>query len=241
MSPPLRLAVTRAEPGASASAAAIKARGAEAVLAPLFEIIPLPFSLEGAGDAQALVFTSANAVRALGAAGSLAKIPVLTVGDATAAAAKAAGFGTVTSASGTVEHVASLAVRALDPGGGPIWRLHGAHVAGDLDAALRSAGFDVKSAATYEARAVASLPRALAARLEPGSAGLDAVLFHSPRGAQAGAALLSEAAHTMTAVCISQAAAEKARAAPWRAALVAEAPNEQALLDAAFALTETRP
>lgn len=218
----LRVAITRAEPEAHATAARVRERGAEPVLAPLLRIAPLQFdtSLDGV---QALLFTSANGVRAFAEASPARDVRVLAVGDATAAAARAAGFADVLSAAGDVDALAALARAELSPGRGALVHISGRHVAGDLAGGL--AGFNVERRVAYEALAAEQLPEALA---QP----LDVVLFHSARAAQIFCALGAPDAARLTACCLSQAVAEAANAAAWRRLVVAPAPREAALLDA---------
>ncbi|NWG52209.1 MAG: uroporphyrinogen-III synthase, partial [Hydrogenophilaceae bacterium] len=89
-----RLLVTRAEPGASETARRIEALGGEAALAPMLSIRNIPADADTA-HAQAVLFTSANGVAAFAAASAARALPVLCVGEATAAAARAAGFARV--------------------------------------------------------------------------------------------------------------------------------------------------
>ena len=102
----LRALVTRPEEDAAPLAAALAERGIEVTVEPLLAIRPIadaPIDLAGV---QALLFTSANGARcfaALAAERGIAgwrELPVFTVGDASAAAARAAGFGRVESAGG---------------------------------------------------------------------------------------------------------------------------------------------
>jgi uroporphyrinogen-III synthase len=55
-----RILVTRSEPGASETATRLEAAGYEAVVEPLFSIVPIDATLP---DFDALAFTSANGVR----------------------------------------------------------------------------------------------------------------------------------------------------------------------------------
>lgn len=220
----MRVAVTRALPGGEATAKRLRARGAEALTAPLLHIEPRAFDTDLAG-AQAVLFTSANGVRAFAAATSERGRPALCVGDATAAAARAAGFASVASADGDVAALAALARARLDPGAGRLVHIAGAHVAGDVAAAL--AGFDVDRRVAYEAKMVATLPPAFR---QP----LDVVIFHSARAAEAFVAFGAPGASALRAACFSPAVARAASAAAWRALAVAPAPREDALLDVAL-------
>ena len=88
-----RLAVLRPEPGNSATAARIVAAGFDAVRLPLFAVEPLAWTAPDPGEYDALLLTSANAVRHAGTAlDRLRGVPVVAVGQATANAARAAGL-----------------------------------------------------------------------------------------------------------------------------------------------------
>src|SRR5262249_48258458 len=126
----LRVAITRAQPEAEKTAAHVRARGGEAVLAPLLSIEPRPFELSAAG-AQALLFTSSNGVHAFAAQATQRDIAAFAVGESTAAAARAAGFAEVRAAGGDVAALAQLVQAALDPRAGALIHISGAHVAGD--------------------------------------------------------------------------------------------------------------
>ena len=98
----MRVLVTRPEPAASATAAALAGHGHQALLAPLLATAPRLW-VAPATAPKALLVTSANAVRH-GGEGLLAyrSLPVFAVGPATAAALRAAGFGDVRDGGGDV-------------------------------------------------------------------------------------------------------------------------------------------
>src|SRR5436190_23939583 len=111
----LRALVTRPREDAAELAAALTARGIETVIEPLIEIY---FRTEPAPDlagAQAVLCTSANGVRALARLSGERALPLLAVGDATAARARAEGFADVASAGGDVGDLARLARARLQP------------------------------------------------------------------------------------------------------------------------------
>ncbi|MGI8842005.1 MAG: uroporphyrinogen-III synthase, partial [Caulobacteraceae bacterium] len=105
--------ITRAPPGAEATAERVRALGFAPVVAPLLAVRAVgegPIDLVGVG---ALAFTSANAVAAFAARSPEGVVPVFAVGEATAAAARAAGFSAVVSADGDVAALAAtIAARA---------------------------------------------------------------------------------------------------------------------------------
>lgn len=227
----LRVAVTRAEPEASATAARLRALGAEPVMAPLLSIQTMSFDTKLDG-VQALLFTSSNGVRAFAAATTAREAPVFAVGDATAEAARSAGFADVRSASGDVKALASLACATLSPNGGTLLHISGAHAAGDLVGELKRAGFAAERRVAYGAHAASTLPETLKQRV-------DVILFHSGRAAGAFVALGAPNSAAMTAACISVAAADIAAQAKWARLIVAPRPREQDLLEAALSGGDT--
>src|SRR5690606_3696589 len=106
VTPIRRVWVTRAEPGAARTADRLTALGFEPVVVPLLTLAPLPGALNAAPPPDAvavLALTSPNGVEAF--APLIPRFrdhPVFAVGDATAKAARAAGFADVRSASGDI-------------------------------------------------------------------------------------------------------------------------------------------
>jgi uroporphyrinogen-III synthase len=225
----LRIAITRALPEAEATAERLRAMGAFPVVAPLLTIEPHSFDAK-TGGVQALVFTSANGVRAFARA-SKARPPAYAVGDATASLARRAGFQRVKSADGDSAELTDLIKATLDPKAGQIVHISGAHVAGDIIGALADAGFKGERRVAYEAVAARELPTAYRSPL-------DIVVFHSARAADVFVKLGAPNAGDMKAVCMSAPVAEIASISPWKQVVVAPAPREDALLRAALASTD---
>lgn len=215
-----RVVITRTLPDAHATAAHVRARNAVPVIAPMLHILPCAFDTNIDG-AQALVFTSSNGVHAFPKGAARASITVFTVGDATAAAARTAGFLDVRSADGDVAALAALIGATLSPARGKLLHIAGEHVAGDLAAMLRGAGFEAERRTAYAARAADVPPDAL-------SQPFDVVLFHSARAA---ATFRRLAAAQGVAGCFSAKVAEAAGPG-WAQVIVAPRPREDALLDA---------
>lgn len=93
MSEGLPLLVTRADPGGTATVARARAVGFDARRTPLFAARPLAWEAPRSTGFDALLLTSAQAVRLAGPhLAALATLPVHAVGEATAAAARAAGL-----------------------------------------------------------------------------------------------------------------------------------------------------
>jgi uroporphyrinogen-III synthase len=109
----VRLLVTRPEPDGERTAALLRERGHEVLQQPLLRIEPATDAQLGPGPWAGMVFTSANAVRALMAHrrfGELIALPAYTVGQRTQAEAVAAGFVSAMSADGDVDALLALMV-----------------------------------------------------------------------------------------------------------------------------------
>jgi uroporphyrinogen-III synthase len=221
--------VTRPQPGAAETACRLVALGRTPVVAPVLDIVPLAADLPPARQVQAVLTTSANALTALGGHCGL---PLLAVGDATAARARASGFTVVHSAGGDARALAALTARICDPAGLPLLLAGQQGQGRELVRALREAGFAVVHRDVYAARPATSLP-------EPARAALcghavEAALFFSPATAQIFVSLASslppETFNPVESLAISPQAAAALVALPWRRIRVAAAPNQDELL-----------
>lgn len=229
----MRLLVTRPEPDASALARRLGAAGHEAIAAPLMTVRFMGDVPDLAG-VQALLFTSANGVRAFAhVAGRVPPLPAFAVGAATAKALGDAGFIDIRTADGDVVALAALVSDTLDPTAGALLHVAGTVTAGDLAGDLGAQGFEVRRAVLYEATAAEALPDAARAALESGSA--DGVLLFSPRTARlyaelVAAAGLGDAAVDVTAYCLSPAVADALQAALGAPVKVAAQPETESLI-----------
>ncbi len=222
--------VTRAEPGASATSARLAELGFAPLAAPLLRIRPRPARLPDPAGLQAVLATSANALPGLA---EYRRVPLYTVGDATAARARGLGFATVASAAGDVASLAALVGRACRAEAGPLLLAAGARQGGKLAAALRGQGFSVLRRVLYAAEPVSRLPEA--ARLALAEGRVEAALFFSAATAASFARLVAEtgleaALARVTALAIAEPAAAVLRRLPFRSVRVALRPNEEALL-----------
>jgi uroporphyrinogen-III synthase len=231
----MRALVTRPRDPAQGLAAQLAQRGIGAIIAPLFEIHFRDAVSLDLADAQAVLCTSANGVRALVRISPERRLPLFAVGEATAAQARAEGFSAVVAADGNVDDLARLAAARLRPQDGRLVHAAGSEVAGDLAAALRRRGFDIARETLYEARPAGALDPAALHALRAGS--VDFALFFSPRTAAifarlAAAAAVAECCGTIAALSISAAADASLGRLPWRERRVAARPTEAALLEA---------
>jgi uroporphyrinogen-III synthase len=233
----MKVLVTRAEGDAEKLAARLAERGHDSIIENLMTIRFQPEAARSIGPfldgVQAVLFTSANGVRAFADATARRDFRAFAVGDATAAATREAGFADVISAGGAVDDLAKLVISRLKPKDGAVFHAAASVTAGDLQALLEAAGFSVRRVALYEA--VESARLSDPTRTAIAEHQIDAALFFSPRNAATFVRLatgLEESCKHMVAVALSSAVAEKLAPLSWRRVAVASAPNESALLAA---------
>ena len=216
------LLVLRPEPGATATATAADALGFTAIVAPLFVMRPVAWS-RPATPARALLMTSANAARFGGAEmRALAGLPLYAVGEATAAAARDAGFTRIAVGADGVDAIVERAERdGID-------RL--LHLAGREYREPASGSVVIERRIVYAADAVTSLPDAARATLPDA-----VVLLHSPRAAALFATLVDPVGISIAAI---SAATREAAGTGWRAVAVADRPADASLLAAAAKLCD---
>jgi len=214
-----RVLVLRPEPGASATAERARKRGLEVVAIPLFEIEPVQWDVPDTHGFDAVLLTSANAVREGGQQlESLRGLPAYAVGEATADAAREAGFDIAATGDSGVERL----LGSIDAG------LKLLHLSGEQRHHPQHSRQKITPLVVYRARPID-------ARL-PGSG---VALVHSPRAGRRLAELVSERGGIAIAA-ISEAAAE-AVGSGWKAIEAAEHPNDDALLAVAERLCNNPP
>jgi uroporphyrinogen-III synthase len=230
----VRLLLTRPEPDAQRTAAALRAQGHDVVAAPLLRIAPVTDAQIGDGPWAAILITSANAAHAIAAHARvtpLRALPVFAVGPRSAEAVAAAGFADVTSADGNVTDLARLVAARMQPAA-PLLYLAGEDRSGDLAGDLRAHGFAVETIIVYRAVAATGL---LPVAAEALSSGIDGVLHFSRRSAEAyvnaarAAGMLANALKPVH-FCLSAQVAEPLAQAGTADIRVAERPSEAALL-----------
>lgn len=210
-----RVIVLRPEPGASATVERALQRGLDAVAAPLFEIEPVPWHAPEPDAFDALLLTSANALRLAGKPlDRLRALPVHAVGAATAEAACDVGFAVAsTGIAGVEELLASI---------NPEIRL--LHLAGEDRKIAAGARQPIISVTVY---------RATVLETADVSAAEGAVaLIHSPRAAARFAELVDGGQLPRQSISIAAISPEAARAVGdgWAVVASAEVPTDAALL-----------
>jgi len=206
-----RVLVLRPEPGASATVEKARRKGLDAIAIPLFEIEPVAWQAPDPGGFDALLLTSANAVRMGGdELMKLRGLPVHAVGEATAEAARGAGFDIAAVGDGGVDRL----LDSLDPD------LRLLHLCGEDRRDPLKAPQSIAPVTVY---------RAMAIDRPDMSGAIGAVaLVHSPRAARRLAELV-DGRGSIAIAAISPAAAEAAGSG-WQQVQSADAPNDEALL-----------
>jgi uroporphyrinogen-III synthase len=216
--------------------AALAALGWQALACPCQRIVLRP-PASGPGRAQALLLTSRNSVRALAGHAAWQALPAFCVGDATAAAARAAGWHQVVSAGGDARDLAQLVGQSLAPQTGSLVLATAQGAGAPLVALLRATGFVVRRRVLYAMQPSPNLPEAAVSVLKQGLAG--AVLFHAGGAARLfmaaiRAAGLAQSLRIVEACAISKIAAAPLRRAPgdtaWRLIQWPARPTEAEML-----------
>lgn len=219
------LLILRPEPGAAATAARAAQLGLAAVVAPLFKAGPVGWAPPDPAAFDAVMLTSANAVRHAGTAlASYLLLPTYAVGAGTAEAAKRAGF--TVAATGDADAAMLLERIAADGVRRPL------HLAGREHRAVRHPLVATTVAIVYAAEPVAQLS------LVPGAHHV--ALLHSPRAGALYRSLVAAAglAPAGLAIAAISPAALAAAGDGWARSAVALNPTDDALLAAAARLCD---
>jgi uroporphyrinogen-III synthase len=237
----MRLLLTRPLSDEDPLTQEVRELGHEPVLQPLLDFRLLDFSSALFSDADVLVFTSGNAIRALKARGLIsgaAHVPLFCAGPETARRALAAGFRTITGIAPTaVSLAAKIAARA--PANARIAHITGAHQAFDLTGRLSEKGFAAQAVYTYAMEARAAFEPEVAAGIADGQIG--GVILMSPRTAETFVALchghgLILRARYLRYLCLAESVACKLKPLAPAQVDVASEPGRKALLGLVAAL-----
>jgi uroporphyrinogen-III synthase len=233
--------VTRPHPDDEATAAALRAKGFEVMLAPMLRFEPVAFHDDEDARYGAVIVTSANALRGIAPhleGSRLLKLPLFAVGEHTASAAHRAGFDNVIPANGDAAGLrdsvlASVKAKELKKAS-PMLYLAGADLARDLAGELGERGFTVVTHTTYRMIPVSSLPREACEAFA--ASGIEAVLHYSRRSARAfleaaRAGGVEISALAIPQCCISATVASVVRDAGATQVMAAASSNENALFE----------
>ena len=225
------LLILRPQPGGDATAARARELGLVSLVAPLFTVRPLDWEPPDPAEVEAVLITSANAARHAGPAiGGFVDLPCYAVGPASASAAREAGFAQVRTGPGD-----GAALAELVAGEGVSRALH---LSGAEYVSLQHPRLELVERAVYASEAVPDLPSEAAEAIREEAL----VLLHSPRAA----ATFSAHAHaagldrSLIAIAAISPAALAAAGDGWKRAESAAAPRDEALLELAAKLCQTR-
>jgi len=232
----MRLLVTRPEPDATALKAQLIGLGHEVFVEPLMRVVFHALDELDLSDAQALIATSRNAVRAISRSPILdvaQAMPLYAVGPGTAATARALGFHNVRRGPGAASALVGFIAEDAQVNAGPLIHLAGEVKAVNVAGELRRLGFHVQEPVVYTVLPAERLSAPIVGRFEAGE--IDGVLLLSPQTARTYARLivahgLREAVERTVHFCLSATVAHALAAlAPVRVVAAAQ-PNLQALL-----------
>lgn len=220
------LLVLRPEPGAAATTARAIAAGWHAIAAPLFTIAAEDWDAPDPAGFDALMLTSAQAVRHAGDKLALYHhLPAYAVGEATGVQALEAGFADVRMGSADAALLVTMMVRD--------GIRHALHLAGREHRVLDAAPIPIERRIVYAANPVAELPGAARAAIQNHAV----ALIHSQRASAVFASLLEKAGIDPAGVRVA-AISGAAGAGPWRTIRIADHPDDSGLLAAAARLCE---
>ncbi|NYT41598.1 uroporphyrinogen-III synthase [Sphingomonas sp. R-74633] len=218
------IAVLRPEPGNRVTASAIEAAGREAIRLPLFTARPVAWTVLDPAAFDALLLTSANALRHGGPQlDALLHLPVYAVGHVTAEAARRIGF--------QVAHIgtggAAELVTAAEAAG-----VRRALLLGGRERMLGAGGVVAQAITVYASEALEIDP-AQAVRLRGA-----VVLVQSARAAKRLAELVAPDHRAITSVAAISARAAEAAGPGWRRIEVAADTRPDTLIELALQLAD---
>lgn len=229
--------ITRPLPDALRTVDALAAHGVPAMACPVMDVVTnTKPSLPAAEDIGALIFTSANGVRAWAARGGATGLSAYYVGPSSQEEGEAYGLTTLGVGASDSEALTALIITHRPRG--RLWHISGHHRAGNVADVLRAAGLHVETLALYEAKARSRFEPAVSdwfaarPRDEAFAAG-----FFSPRtvglfASVARAHSLDDAISVADAYCLSDAVAQRARALlPFKCIHTALQPDNTSFVD----------
>jgi len=230
---PNTVLLTRPLVSSEAMAAEVKKLGFEVLIEPMLSIEPVAFDLEQPERYQGLLLTSANAIACLEDDRLSKDMPVYTVGNQTAEAAKDQGWKNLISAKGAGADLVDLVKAHVDPGKGPLLHVRGVNTALPIHILLSEAGYNVDLLTVYRAVPASVLSETCRYALSSGQ--IEIIPFFSKRTAEAFLRLvdehrLSEALSSIKSLSISANVLECVRTYTWRQMEVSQSPDLPGML-----------
>jgi len=116
---------------------------------PLLRVVKLNYEQINFFDYEAIIFTSANAVKFLDLKSINKNILCFCVGGATEKKARSFGFQNVIAAEGNVENLKELVIQNFDQKKGNLLYVSGERISVDLDQQLKMEGYNIKRIINY--------------------------------------------------------------------------------------------
>lgn len=230
----MRLLLTRPLGDSKRTAQLLRQTNIDVHIDPLMRVESLGMPKNNLGEYQALIFTSANGVRAFCVKNIKCTLPIFVVGNNTRDVALQNGLEPVISADGDVKKLSDTIISTLTPSDGPLLYQTGEHIAGTLVKDLERAGFRVIHQKTYAVVAAQSLSNDTKSLLKKGS--IDYIPFYSPRSALIfkeliEAADLQNTLAKVSALCISPAVEKIISTLGWEKILTAQKPTQENMFE----------
>jgi uroporphyrinogen-III synthase len=213
----MRVLVTRPEPDAGVQAQELRGAGHEPVVQPLLKFETLEFDPGALEEADGLIVTSRNALRAVAAKAvpkGVLHRPVFCVGSETERQLREAGFANIAAVADTAEELASK-IAALAPKGARLVHATGEHQAFDLAQALASGGISTATLPVYTMKPRDALDVQVVADIERETIG--GAILMSPRTAEIFVSLcekhgILDRARFLDYFCLAKSVANKLKA-----------------------------
>ncbi len=229
--------ITRPAQDAQIYSNALSGEGFNVLLSPMLEIVPKSFDIPDLSKYQALLVTSANALRVLAPLVRQRDIKLYVVGENTKEEALALGFTDVVSSGGAARDLAVLVREEANKDGLPLLHIHGEDIAKSVAQILDLYGFNVEDLIVYKAKRVNAFSSEVLDKIRDGS--IEVVTFFSKRTAKNFMRLIDEnelsgALGGIKALCISSGVLECVQLRGWAKTYMAKTPDRkgmQALLE----------
>lgn len=227
--------VTRPQPVADEFAEKLRREGFQTYIAPLMEYVEVKGALGDLSVYQACVFTSAQAVQVFCKKTDDRHLPALVVGEATARAARQAGFAQVYSAEGDASTmIALIGDRVKSMSLKKVIHPCSDDTPNDIAKAVTRLGVKMVMKVIYKANFITEFPDDVMQALRRN--GIDTITLFSARSAANFVKILCRkewrgVSAKLNVVCISKRVADKLKPLPWHTVSVAAQPHTEAMLE----------
>jgi len=236
-----KILITRPIREAEKTAQILKARGFDVIIEPMLTISAVNFDLPEVRGLDALIFTSQNGVRFFDAPQEFKEIPVVTVGEKTAALAKELGYKDVQCLGADMAELAQGLNQLNCAAQKTYGYVRGVHTAGNLKDSIDSPKINMVETVVYDSIQSTQFSDNVLKNIE--NKDVRAVLFYSRRAAQAFADCAAFHANQQTrtgdiyeglksiqALCLAPSMVEYLDKLPMKDIKVSASPNEETLL-----------